>query len=137
MSELSYKQEENHMSKVSPSKKSTRHLESPKNKEVCVWNVFRYDINSRRILAYNVFSNCRFAREVVKLRENCLDLEEFSKELLSSIRYCFWGRCEYEYYAAGFEVEDLCVKISIYDQLMLNFYTFAQYTWEHCNHINV
>lgn len=137
MSELSYKAREIPMPKVSPSKKSTDHLASSQDKNECIWNVFRYNINSRRILAYNVFSNYRFAREIVRLREHYLDLEEFSKELLSSIRYCFWARSEYEYYVTGFDNSDSCEKISIYDQLMLNFYAFAQYTWTHYNCIDV
>lgn len=107
------------------------------DKKECVWNVFRYDINEHRILMYNIFLHNGFTKEVIRLKDDCLVFEEFSKELLKSIRYFFWGKCEYEFFVSGYMDGDSCNKISIYDQLILNFKVFAHYTWLHCDCINI
>lgn len=60
------------------------------------WNVFRYDINSRKIELYNIFKHSGFAKDIQELLSKQISKEEFAEELHRSAMYYFWSRCEYE-----------------------------------------
>ena len=51
--------------------------------------------------------------------------------------YYFWARCEYEVVISGWPPAhgDVDRKVDIYEQLMLNWYAFVDYVWEHVKRI--
>lgn len=126
------------------------------NKKVLEWNVFRHDINSKKIVKYNVFDHSSFLASVKKLR---MDKDTFSEQLRREAQYYFWSKCEHEViitswpaYISKEEYERITKevtsiesrdkifrvvnivptvgsKIDIYEQLMLNWNNFVEYTW--------
>lgn len=61
------------------------------------WNVFRYDINARRIEIFNIFNHYSFNRDVLKLKKTKgITKEEFEERLRRELSYYFWLKFEYE-----------------------------------------
>ena len=126
------------------------------SKKVLEWNVFRYDCNTKKIVTYNVFNHSSFLANVQKLRK---DKDTFSEQLRREVQYYFWSKSEHEIVIAswpvyiskdeyeritkeltaienrdrGFRVVNVSPtvgsKIDIYEQLMLNWDNFVEYTW--------
>lgn len=126
------------------------------SKKVLEWNVFRYDCNTKKIVTYNVFNHSSFLANVKKLRK---DKDTFSEQLRREVQYYFWSKSEHEIVIAswpvyiskdeyeritkeltaienrdrGFRVVNVSPtvgsKIDIYEQLMLNWDNFVEYTW--------
>ena len=126
------------------------------NKKVLEWNVFRHDINNKKIVKYNVFDHSSFLASVKKLRK---DKDTFSEQLRREAQYYFWSKSEHEIiitswpaYISKEEYERITKevtsiesrdrifrvvnivptigsKIDIYEQLMLNWDNFVEYTW--------
>ena len=120
------------------------------------WNVFRHDFNGKKIVTYNVFEHSSFLASVKKLRK---DKETFSEQLRREAQYYFWSKCEHEVIITSWpayiskeeydritreitsiENKDKVIrivniaptvgsKIDIYEQLMLNWNKFVEYTW--------
>jgi hypothetical protein len=120
------------------------------------WNVFRYNINAKKIEPYNVFTHGSFLKDVLNLPK---DKYEFKEQLRRHVQYYFWSKCEMEVVITSWPVyinhdeykrieqEGLertsqskpiyCLniaptvgsKIDIYEQLMLNWDMFVEYTW--------
>ncbi len=108
-------------------------LKKLKNKviENLEWNVFRYNINSRSIVIYNIFDNISFFEDVENIFKNkeFLDFGTFSNKLNSAAQYTFWCRCEYEISMSGLSENDKQFKKDVYDQLLLNWDSFATYVY--------
>ena len=131
----------------------TKHLE---------WNVFRYDFNARKIETYNVFNHGSFYNDVMKIpRKNKLEFAEklrreaqyyFWSKCEMEIVMTSWPPYidESEYQRLTKErnehiekrgdaprVLNVCTtvgsKIDIYEQLMLNWDMFVEYTWNTLN----
>ena len=131
----------------------TKHLE---------WNVFRYDFNARKIETYNVFNHGSFYNDVMKIpRKNKLEFAEklrreaqyyFWSKCEMEIVVTSWPPYidEEEYNRLTKErnehiakrgdtprVLNVCTtvgsKIDIYEQLMLNWDMFVEYTWNTLN----
>ena len=100
------------------------------------WNVFRYDINKRQIVVYNIFNHGGFIKDISKF-VNDSNKEEFTEKLKKCVMYYFWARCEYEVVISGWPPahSDVDKKVDIYEQLMLNWYAFVDYVWEHVKRI--
>lgn len=126
------------------------------------WNVFRYDINARKIETYNVFNHGSFYNDVMKIPRK--DKLEFTEKLRREAQYYFWSKCEMEIVVTSWppyideneyqrltkerneriekrgdtpRVLNVCTtvgsKIDIYEQLMLNWDMFVEYTWNTLN----
>lgn len=97
------------------------------------WNVFYYNINSRKITTYNIFKHGGFSKMVEKHFAYSETKEEFSEELKRSLMYFFWSKSEYEVvispWCGGNEKE--AIKVDIYKQVLMNWDRFVDYVWEH------
>lgn len=95
------------------------------------WNVFLYDPNLRKIVIYNIFNSISFSKDVENIFKNkdFLDFGTFSNKLNSAAQYTFWGRYEYEISMGGLSVKDFQFKKDAYDQLLLNWESFATYVY--------
>lgn len=95
------------------------------------WNVFYYNINSRKITPYNIFQHGGFSKMVEKHFAYSENKEEFSEELKSSLAYFFWCKSEYEIvvspWCGGTTKE--AIKVDIYKQVMMNWDRFVDYVW--------
>ena len=60
------------------------------------WNVYIEDINSRKIVLFNVFDHRSFSKDVETLLNKHLPKELFSEELKQRCMYYFWSKCEWE-----------------------------------------
>ena len=60
------------------------------------WNVFRYDINNRAIVAFNIFNHWKFREDVEKALKKFKDKDEFAERLRRDLQYYFWSRSEHE-----------------------------------------
>ena len=129
----------------------------PKTKNL-VWNIYRYDFNSRKIEKYNVFNHSGFDKDVKKIPRD--DKAEFAEKLRREAQYYFWSKCEMEVVITSWppyideneykriskereehiekrgnepRILNICPtvgsKIDIYEQLMLNWDYFVDYVW--------
>lgn len=97
------------------------------------WNVYVEKFNRREIAEYNIFNHgyfledCRQAAK--KHRDNKDDFEEAVRR---SLMYYFWSKCEWEIILSDWppsgKFDDK--KVSVYDQVMLNWEIFINYLWE-------
>ena len=120
------------------------------------WYVFRENINTKKIEKWNVFQHGSFVADVLKLPK---DKVLFSEQLKRNAMYYFWSKCEYEVvitsWPAYINIEEyeritreitsmknrermpriiniaptVSEKIDIYEQLMLNWDAFVDYTY--------
>lgn len=101
-----------------------------------VWNVYMENFSKKEIVAYNVFRHCSFlddCREIARNYNN--DFELFETSVDRSLIYYFWSKCEYEIVLSCWppkkDIKDFDdKKISIYDQIKLNWDHFIKYLWE-------
>ena len=95
------------------------------------WNVFYYNINSQKIIEFNIFEHSGFLKDVKKCLKQCENKDDFAKEIKSSLMYYFWAKSEYEIiisaWCGGNGKES--VKIDIYRQVMMNWDKFIDYLW--------
>lgn len=103
------------------------------------WNVYTEDVNNRIIEIYNVFEHQKFKEEVVDSFNKCwkedeptTSLSKFKERVKDLAQYYFWGRCEYEIILSDWppapEGKFNKKKVSVYDQLSLNWDSFINYT---------
>lgn len=98
------------------------------------WNVIYGNFNSREIETFNVFRHYGFAASCQKNAKKHNDNKEaFAEQLRCDLMYYFWSKCEYEVIVSHWpsKEDDRDRKIDIYDQVMLNWDIFLDYTWEH------
>lgn len=151
-----------------------------------IYNVYIEDVNAREIQAYNVFSHWGFLKDLFKIKtqfkkevkrfkkENdistCLDkfqkwIEKYKKDvfeeqLLRSLQYYFWCKCEYEVvitdWPTTINAEEFnriknsdvnapkyrfnitpCIeeKVDVYSQVILNKDLFVNYVWSNLDSI--
>ena len=95
------------------------------------WNVFYHNVNTQKIVPFNIFQHSRFRKDVEELLKDFNDKEEFAKQLKSELMYNFWCKSEYEViispWCGGRITED--IKVDIYRQVMLNWEVFVDYVW--------
>ena len=105
-----------------------------------VWNVIYGNFNSGRIEVFNVFNHYSFAADCQKIAKKYKDdKEKFAEELKRSLMYFFWSKCEWEVIVSHWPPKDRDrdEKIDVYDQVILNWQSFLDYTWEHRKEIKV
>lgn len=97
------------------------------------WNVYYCDMNTNKIMLFNVFNHYSFRKEVKKLLTECSTIEEFSDKIRNSAMYYFWGKCEWEVIVKSLfaRTEENSLKIDIYNQLLLNWDVFIKYVWSY------
>ena len=104
---------------------------SKKDVKSLVWNVFRYDINKREIITYNIFNHGGFVEDIEKMRKNKITSVDFKDRLKQVLMYYFWAKCEYEVVISSFPPDENSKdeKVDIYSQVMLNFDVFCYYVY--------
>lgn len=95
------------------------------------WNVYRYNINKKKIEVWNVFDHGGFKEGIDNLLTKELTREEFEKELKRSLMYYFWCKCEHEVIVGPWigNLEKEGVKVDIYEQIRMNWDLFVEYVW--------
>lgn len=99
-----------------------------------VWNTYREDFNRRRIVEFNLFDHYMFyddcRKAAMAYRDN---FELFQNEIRKSLAYYFWSKCEHEIIISDWPPSDNFQgkKVSVYDQVMMNWEHFIKYLWEH------
>ena len=106
------------------------------------WNVYVGDFNSREIQVHNIFDHWSLCgdlgAELRRLdRKKELTEEEkkesFKAALHRDLKYYYWSKCEWEVVIQHWPPSERfrALKIDVYDQVMLNWDKFFEYTWEH------
>lgn len=99
-----------------------------------VWNVYRYDVNARKIYVHNVFDHGGFWKYFCKLCDTPTDKmtrEYFDERLKTELRCYYWSKCEHEIIVAPWiGSDDAAIKVDIYDQVMNNWERFTDYVWQ-------
>lgn len=99
------------------------------------WYVYCENSNAKTIEKFNVFHSYRFMDCCKKaFKKYSKDIDKLKKEIESSALYSFWSKCEYEivltsWISSNKDFKD--VRIDVYEQLMLNWNAFIQYTLDH------
>lgn len=95
------------------------------------WNVFRWDINARKLVTYNIMRHCSFIEWLGKRLFECKDKNTSREVIRRELMYYFWCKCEHELLIGDLFESDTnkFKKIDIYEQVMLNFDHFAEYVW--------
>lgn len=98
-----------------------------------IWNVYRYDVNARKIYVYNIFNHGEFwmyIQELFNTPETKMTKEYFSNKLERELLYYFWSKCEHEIIIAPWiGDENAAIKVDVYDQVMNNWEHFDNYLW--------
>ena len=99
-----------------------------------IWNVYRYDVNARKIYIFNVFDHGGFWEYIKKLfntPEKEMSREYFNERLKSELMFYYWSKCEHEIIVAPWiGSDDAAIKVDIYDQVMNNWEHFSNYVWQ-------
>ena len=126
------------------------------------WIVMVEDWNGRKIYPYNVFNHRSFKDGLIDTKKKYNDnFEEFSKDVMDSLRYYFGSKSEWEVvvtswppYVESEEIDRLVAeredhikkwgnfyrenvnpsigeKIDVYTQVKMNWNIFIKYLWEH------
>ena len=96
------------------------------------WNVYVENFNMGHIDVYNIFDHYSFdkgVKEAYKKYKN--DFEAFSEAVRRELMYYFWSKCEWEIILSDWPPSGDFdnKKISVYDQVMLNWDAFIAYVW--------
>ena len=99
------------------------------------WYVYRYDINSDKIVKYDIFNHGAFCdyvnkhlNEYNKEKDVNMTKESFKEAIRKEIMYYFWAKCEYEIVITNlFEPATVQEKIDVAAQIMINFDIFIDY----------
>ena len=96
------------------------------------WNVYRWDINARKLVVYNIMRHRGFIEWLGKRLVGCKDKDASGEVIRRELQYYFWSKCEHELLiGALFEGDtNKFEKIDVYDQVMLNFNNFTNYVWD-------
>jgi len=98
-----------------------------------VWNVYVENFNAKQMEPYNIFKHYSFNEGVKKAYKRYKnDFDAFAEEIKKELQYYFWSKCEWEIILSDWPPSDRFkpVKVSVYDQVMLNWDVFIQYVWD-------
>jgi hypothetical protein len=96
------------------------------------WNVFCENFNRKSIEVYNVFNHYGFLKDCIEISQKLSDDEEnFKDQIKRSLMYFFWSKCEWEIILSDWPPSKKFndKKVSVYDQIMLNWDIFIDYIW--------
>lgn len=98
-----------------------------------VWNVIHFNINARKMEAYNILAHTSFRKDIADMM--LCRRKTFDERLKRTAQYYFWARCEWEVIISEWppapperNVEE---KVDVFSQLNLNWDRFADYVWKH------
>jgi len=94
------------------------------------WNVLYDDFNAKKITTYNIFDHGYFLEDCKFIAsKNIEKREEFAEEIRKLLSYYFWSKCEWEIIVSEWPPSKRNVekKISVYDQIMINWDRFIDY----------
>ena len=96
-----------------------------------MWNVYYEDFNAQHIKIFNIFDHQRFVRYCVENIQKNNDEFSFEQQLRSDLQYLFWSKCEWECLLGSWPESKKFnkLKISVYDQINLNWDRFVEYVW--------
>ena len=95
---------------------------------------YEHDFNRNVIRPFNVFDHGSFLEDCKKnAKKNAKDYEAFCERLRRDLMYWFWSKCEWEIIISPWvsKVVDCSIKVDVYDQVMMNWKQFCDYTWSH------
>ena len=100
------------------------------------WNVFYHNVNKQKIETFNIFEHYSFNESVKKILKKCNDKKEFAKELKFELMYYFCSKSEWEIIIFPWcgRLENIDIKVDVYDQVMLNWDVFVDYCWSNKKH---
>lgn len=104
-----------------------------------IWNVYIEDFNNRCIKTYNIFDHRGFKEDLLKIYNEYKDnKDEFLIKLQKSLQYYYWSKCEWEIILSDWPPSKKFndEKVSVYDQLVLNWDVFTEYVWNNRDSIN-
>ena len=98
------------------------------NKKDMIWNVFYYNVNSKKIEHFNIFDHWRFREDVENALKKSKSREELEKKIRSKLFYYFNSKCEWEVLITPWPTrEDETIKVDVYWQVINNFDRFIDY----------
>lgn len=101
-----------------------------KEKVLPVWNVFREDVNRKKIYEYNIFTHWKFMEDCTKtFKKYKGDRDVIEEEIRRWLLYYFWCKCEHEVVITGFPTCSTERKVDIYTQVFINWDRFFEYIW--------
>ena len=96
-----------------------------------VWNVFIEDVNTKDIVTYNIFDHCGFNKDCIEVLDKWftheIDNRDAFKDIIRRLLlYYFWAKTEWQVIISEVPpgLRKIEKKISVYDQMMLNFDIF-------------
>jgi hypothetical protein len=99
-----------------------------------VWNVYAEDINAKEIKIYNIFDHSSFRKDCVKVLDEVFskddyNIEDLKSKILKEVMYYFWAKAEWEVLIVDWTdcPNNIEKKVSVYDQVLLNFDAFLNY----------
>lgn len=104
-----------------------------------IWNVYIENFNARKIDIYNVFDHLNFKKDIIDAFTEYWDeedivesLKKFKERAKRLAQYYFHHKCEYEIILSDWppapEGKFNKEKVSVYDQLELNWDAFMKHT---------
>ena len=103
-----------------------------------VWNVYTYNINSRKIETFNIFKHGRFYESVKEDLQLYSNKSEFAERLKANLTYYFWSKSEWEILISpwiGGNREKESIKVDVFLQVNNNFNILLDYIWNNKNEI--
>ena len=96
------------------------------------WNVYVEDFNRREIKVYNIFKHDNFLKDCRKLAKTCMDKTTFAENIRKNLLYYYWSKCEWEIILSDWPTSNKFKneKVSVFDQIMINWDRFIDYLWE-------
>ena len=97
------------------------------------WNVYIEDFNSKEIRTFNIFNHYSFNKKLIEIRDKRRkNKTKFIEEVRKALMYYFWSKCEWEIVLKDWPPSDNFKdkKISVYDQINLNWNIFIEYLWK-------
>lgn len=92
------------------------------------WYVY-CDSGTGKIVPWNIFEHRSFREEVEQLLSEAFSKSVFDEKLNYIVKYYFWRKCEYEICLATWPNMEIVEKISVYDQIYMNWEKFCRYVW--------
>lgn len=97
-----------------------------------VWNVYHYSHSQNKIVVWNIFDSIGFGEAVGKIIKKKYEKDVFAEKIKSELMYYFWTKYQHEitlcrYPRPETDAED--VRVDVFDQVMLNFDAFIDYTY--------
>ncbi len=100
-------------------------------KNILKWNVYVENFNSKKIEVFNVLKHYSFREECWNEARQLEDKNEFGACIKHWLMYHFWSKCEWEIILSDWPPSGRFndKKISVFDQVMLNWDVFIEYLW--------